>query len=275
MGLASSPRFRQVSTYEGTELVKGAQGQDSSLTRRFIYVVSRENRIDGPDLLQNAQEDYIREFGFFDRSQPLLPLVQFRARQISKNLIECYATYRGQERPTVGGGTVLAEFETVAAPRKVFAHANGEGDEAIHARGLPFGRLMNGKDITAELTTEEVTACPSDVVVHRLIRIKVQRQVFGQNPLATINFLPSTTGGGSISGYNFENGTLLFEGITSQASTIGTTDPQGQTPPESLLYTYSVSFLYDPFGFPAQAFNEDGRLLIVNQYQNGGWQAFI
>ena len=64
MGLASSPRFRQVSTYEGTELVKGAQGQDSSLTRRFIYVVSRENRIDGPDLLQNAQEDYIREFGF-------------------------------------------------------------------------------------------------------------------------------------------------------------------------------------------------------------------
>ena len=107
MGLASSPRFRQVSTYEGTELVKGAKVKDSSLTRRFIYVVSRENRIDGPDLLQNAQEDYIREFGFFDRSQPLLPLVQFRARQISKNLIECYATYRGQERPTVGGGTVL------------------------------------------------------------------------------------------------------------------------------------------------------------------------
>lgn len=263
------------STYEGTELVKGAQGADSSLTKRFIYVVDSENRVDGPDLLQAAQDKYINENGYYDPSQPLLPLVQFRARQITKNLVECYATYRGQERPTVGGGTVLAEFETVAAPRKVFAHSNGEGDNAIHIRGLPFGRLMNGDDIDATLSKEEITACPSDVVVHRLIRIKVQRQVFGQNPLSTISFLPSTTGGGTVAGYNFENGTLLFEGITSQASTIGTQDPSGQTPPEALLYTYSVSFLYDPFGFPAQAFNDEGSLRIVNQYQRGGWTAFI
>ena len=63
MGLASSHDLGKLVPTRALNLSK-AQGQDSSLTRRFIYVVSRENRIDGPDLLQNAQEDYIREFGF-------------------------------------------------------------------------------------------------------------------------------------------------------------------------------------------------------------------
>ena len=269
-----SDRFRQLSTYEGTELVKGASGENSSLTRRFIYVVRSDNVLDGPDLLQAAQDDYINENGYFDPSQQFLPLVQFRARQITKNLIECYATYRGQERPTVGGGTTLANFETVAAPRKVFAHADVQGD-GVYIRGLPFGRLMNGDEIDEQLTKEEITACPSDVVIHRLVRIKVKRQLFGQNPLAAFSFVPSTTGGGSVAGYSFADGTLLFEGITTSAATIGTADPTGQTPPDLLIYDYEASFLYDPFGFPAQGFDTQGRLQIVNQYQSGGWQAFL
>ena len=270
-----SDRFRQLSTYEGTELVKGAQGKDSSLTRRFIYVVRNDdNVLDGPDLLQAAQDDYINENGYFDPSQQFLPLVQFRARQITKNLIECYATYRGQERPTVGGGTTLANFETVAAPRKVFAHAGEQGD-GVYIRGLPFGRLMNGEDIGQNLSKEEITSCPSDVVIHRLVRIKVKRQLFGQNPLAAFSFSPSTTGGGTVAGYNFPSGTLLFEGITTSAATIGTADPLGQTPPELLIYDYEASFLFDPFSFPAQAFNKDGQLQIVNQYENVGWSVFL
>ena len=135
--------------------------------------------------------------------------------------------------------------------------------------------MLNGDDIDAALSLEEIQACPSDVVVHRVIRVKVQRQTFGVNPLSIIDFAPNTTGGGMVAGMFFEPGTLLFEGITSQASTIGTSDPTGQTPVEALLYTYSVSFLFDPFGFPAQAFRNDGTLAVVNQYQFGDWKANI
>lgn len=268
-----SDRFRQLSTYEGTELVKGVEGEDSTLTRRFIYVVKSDNVLDGPELLQAAQDDYINENGFFDPSQDFLPLVQFRARQITKNLIECYATYRGQAAPRFGGGTVLASFETIAAPRKVFAHAD-DGD-GTYIRGLPFGRLMNGDNITEQLTKEEITACPSDVVIHRLVRIKVKRQVFGKNPLSQLNFTPNTTGSGVLAGYSFSQGQLLFEGVSTTAATIATVDISGQTPPELLIYDYEASFLYDPFGFPAQGFDTQGRLQIVNQYQPGGWSAFL
>jgi hypothetical protein len=274
-GLAN---FIQRRPYEGTELVKGPRGSESTLTQRYIFVSSVGQGLDGAQLLAYVQERFVEAKGYYDQSQPYLPLVQLRVKQIARTLIEVVAVYRGVEvGDDVQGGTTVAEFESVAAPRKVWAHANtdddGEGGE--FRRGLPFGALLNGDDIDAALSLEEIQACPSDVVVHRVIRVKVQRQTFGVNPLSIIDFAPNTTGGGMVAGMFFEPGTLLFEGITSQASTIGTSDPTGQTPVEALLYTYSVSFLFDPFGFPAQAFRNDGTLAVVNQYQFGDWKANI
>ena len=48
----------------------------------------------------------------------------------------------------------------------------------------------------------------------------------------------------------------MLEGVRSDATTIGTADQGGQTPPELLRYDYDLTLIYDPNGFPVQGFRE-------------------
>ena len=266
-------------TYQGTELRQTASGDGNRVRRRCFYVSKSGGATDGLPLVAEAKDQFIAEEGFYNDGIADLPLVSIEGRQVARNIVEINADYAGISEGLSGpsGGTELATFDVVKMPRKVWTssnatYSNGVLEPGTYKQGLPFGRMITGQPLTTQFTAEEIASLPSDVVTHTLVRIKVRRQSFGVNPILTLPGDISTTGGGTIAGFNCPRGSLLLEGVVSSASTVaGVSDPSGQTPAELLIYDYTVQFLFDPNGFPNQYFNASGEVKIGLDYLFGDW----
>ena len=266
-------------TYQGTELRQTASGQGSRVRRRCFYVSKAAEGSDGLPLVAEAKDKFIQQEGFYNDGIADLPLVSIEGRQIARNIVEINADYAGVGEGLSGpsSGTTLATFDIVKMPRKVWTssgatYSNGVLDPGEYKQGLPFGRMITGQPLTTQFSAEEIASLPSDVVTHTLLRIKVRRQSFGTSPVFTLPGDISTTGGGNIAGLNCPRGSLLLEGLSSNASTVaGVSDPAGQTPAEMLIYDYTVQFLFDPNGFPNQYFNASGEVKIGLDYRFGDW----
>ncbi len=247
--------------YNGSESVQTASGGAGTQIRRKMFYVNDRETPDGLELVEVAKKKYLDEFGYDQDLIRGVYLTRLQGRQISKNIVELVAEYTGLQS-TVGSGTNLYNFESFTIPTKSYVTNDANGATV----------LIGGQSSTAILTAEEIAALPTDVINNPAIRINIQRTIFGINPLVlhlgkigTLNQFPS-----SIGGITFGAGTLLCEGINSAGNTIGTIDVLGQTPPDLLLYPYSLSFVYSLEGFTTQFF-ENGQLRFGNQYRIGDW----
>jgi hypothetical protein len=289
-GLGNAPGFGNVreSIYDGTRCVYTDDTLGDSCTVRAMVVVDTDNvnpNIDGPVMIRRAVDAYVSEQPRrqFSPGHTLLPIKRITGRQVARNLVELTVEYGG--RSVVGDGTNVASYEVITYPTPVYTKApNPEGTGKTYSRGLPLGSYIDGRDTTTLVTKSEIQTLRTKQFPRNCVRIKIARSKVGENPAETYslhlrktNSLPIT-----FAGYQFPAGTLLLEGVTSNARTIGTIDPTGQTPPELLVYNYNLSLIYDQNKFPMQGFNvatqdaDTGEALefsiaISDEYEQSPW----
>ena len=262
-------RFRD-QIYQGTQGVYSADGLGDRMTVRAMVVIDHrkeEGADDGAALLQSAVNNYFADDSegnrFFSPGHQQLPLQKVNAKQIARNLVELQVQYGG--RGVVGNGTQLAKFESATYPTVIFTKAlsdedptSGSGSEGVYKRGLPFKEFLDGLPVNKILSPEQIRKLRTISFPRTCVRIYLQKVAYGFNPMrvyaSVIRKVNAFTQ--NVSGFTCAPGTLLLEGIRSDATTIGTIDQTGQTPPELLRYDYDLTMLYDPNGFPVQGFRE-------------------
>tara|TARA_E500000178_G_scaffold356272_2_gene432901 strand:- start:7748 stop:8635 length:888 start_codon:yes stop_codon:yes gene_type:complete len=289
-GLGNAPGFGNVreSIYDGTRCVYTDDTLGDSCTVRAMIVVDTDNvnpNIDGPVMIRRAVDAYVSEQPRrqFSPGHTLLPIKRITGRQVARNLVELFVEYGG--RSVVGDGTNVASYEVITYPTPVYTKAaNPDGDGKTYSRGLPFGTYIDGRDTAIFVDKSEIQTLRTKQFPRNCVRIKIARSQIGQNPVETYGPHLRKTNSMAISfaGYSFPAGTLLLEGVTSNAKTIGTIDPTGQTPPELLMYNYNLSLIHDQNKFPMQGFNvaskdeDTGEALefavaISDEYEQSNW----
>jgi len=303
--------------YNGTQLQQTALGPGSAVRLRRIFVASKSETRDGPELIAHAKDEFLSDGeNLFAPGLSFLPLTRIAGKQIARNLVELTIDYEPIQ-DFVGPGTEVATFRSVILPVKIWSSALPPPPEAdpdnptpvtqrasadpVYIRGMPFGRTLKGLLPTSQHTEEQQSTCPSKIHQRTAVQIQVKQTLIGVNPMTIWGDLVNTTGGGNIAGFNCTDGTLLFQGISSTQTTAGTTDPAGITPPEFMIYTFTLDFVYDPNSFPTQGWSakettrgDDGidyegpddpsipegvevtsttsyTLRIENEYKSGGW----
>lgn len=250
--------------YNGTQLQQTAQGPGTAVRIRRMFVASADEPRDGAELIAHAKNEFLSvSSNFYAPGLNFLPLTRIAGRQIARNLVELTIDYEVVQ-DFVGPGTELAQFQSVILPVKIWSSALQPEDpdnpdaelNEVYVRGLPFGRTLKGLAPTDGHDEEEHSGCPSKTHQRTAVRIRVKKTLFGVNPMTIWGDLVNTTGQGVIAGFNCEEGTLLFEGLSSIQTTAGTNDPGGITPPEMTIYTFNLDFAYDPHGFPTQGWNQ-------------------
>lgn len=306
-------RFSKI-VYDGTELRRTADGNDREI-QRIMYVVDPQQATqDGPKLITQAQQAFLQGEAnvgnpYFGKGLVNLPIKSITGKQIARNLVELVVEYGGIS--IVGPGTQVASFETVTMSTKIysateaqeggFTPIGGEGEpsgptfirglpmDVLYESGVPIGEngSIGGREQQDDISADEISF-QSTMIERPATRIKIARTSFGINPAEQYKSIVRTTGKciQGIGGFFPADGTILFEGIQTTATTSGTLDPGGITPSSQLTYEYVISLLYDPNGFPMQYFEKvrsapspDGPgplelfLKIGNTYQYKGWDA--
>lgn len=290
--------------YKGTQAQYSADGQSDSMRVEAMVVIPKEILVtderDGPALLRWATNRYFEEDGsrYFSPGHTALPLQRINVRQLARNLVSLTIDYGG--RAQIGAPATIADFTAVTIPVTVFASPEKD-DEQFYERGLPMGQLISsarflidpeadpdGDDAQYGYSTsiigipaESIDQLRTDTHERTAVRISLRKLFYGVNPVTTYasNLRTTSTNAIQVAGLSCGAGTLLLEGVTSNASSVVLFDPTGDVPSEQLLFDVSFQFLYDPAKFPVHRFSslEDsgGRstrdLLVVDQYQQTNW----
>lgn len=272
--------------YKSTQAQYSNDGlQDSMRVEAMVVLDGSEQTLTVANQLRRATNNYFDEDirRYFSPGHTALPLQRINARHVAQGLVQLTIDYGG--RNVVGGGTNVVDFQTVQIPITVFAQP---GDDDEFQRGLPMGETIGVyEELGSGNASTSITGVPADIInsmrvdthERNCIRILARRTEFGTNPITRFQTAVRKTNESpvSVGGLNCGPGTLLFEGIDSKASTIGTQDPTGQTPSTQLIYDYAISLLYDPFGFPmhrwvvSEGDDKTCDLVVVNQYDSGDW----
>jgi hypothetical protein len=254
--------------YEGTKGTYTNDGVGDGMQVRALVVINTtetSEAIDGAKAIRAAVNKYFfvdetNEDRLFSPGHDLLPLRRVSGKQIARNLVELQIEYGG--RGTVGNGSVLAQFEMVQMPTVVFTKSlsdeSADGASPTFVKGLPFEEYLDGLPITKVLPPVQIRQLRTVQFNRAAMRISIRKSEFGINPMIKYagNIKTVNQSAQSVAGFVCQPGTLLLDGLRSSATTIGTIDPSGQTPPELLRYDYDLTLVYNEHGFPIQGFRE-------------------
>jgi hypothetical protein len=297
--------------YSGTQAQYSSDGNSDSMRVEAMVVLdkakSRDGSDDGPALLRWATNEYFTQNPqrYYSPGHTALPLSRINARQIARNLVQLTIDYGGRQQ--IGSPRTVADFEAITLPVTVFASPDDGTDEPKYQRGLPMGVLLGTAKVplftspagggdptpTGEYTsTTDITNIPADQIdllrtdTHErsAVRIRLRKVDYGRNPVDFYKSALRTTNDTQqeVAGLTCAPGTLLFEGISSNASSFAAIDPSGNVPGEQLVFDYTISLVYDESKFPVQRFTEllpgpEGQpysvrdLIVTDQYLRSNW----
>jgi hypothetical protein len=263
--------------YEGTQGVYSADGfNDQMRVRAMVVVQNPEGETDGPQLIRDAVNKYFAEDGsrYFSPGHNGLPVSRVNGRQIARNLVELQVDYSG--RPVVSGRQ-LASFSTITLPTPIYTKAKDESDggPGTFKFGLPFGKMIDGSDVSSTFTAEEITELRTRSHPRTAIRITLDRVSIGTNPMRLFGSFIRTVSSQSneIAGFVCAPGTLMLEGLQSSATTTLAFDVPGAE--SQIRYEYKMSLVYDFNSFPVQGFKigEEGHVIdIAPEYEPRNWR---